>query len=328
MPDIIQFLHPGGQYQINKKPSSRYCWNTKFVDGMYLWNNCRHCKKFLQSIGDYVDGNNLLIKSKKLLFWGEWEPCSYFQILSNCGYCLFFPLHIHSPKYCFSKPGTKNTDPLVFGSDFYYSNCNKKVQQLNLVPDSIILFGTNYLNPSNGEPCFVLDTIFLVGKRNPYSVKNWNVSGIKFKLGDVLYDVTLSKIKNGKFNLYTGINYSTNKNYFSFVPVKKYDQNSTKGFERVKFYHNAKTGKYSLKGIHRNNRGFAYFHKNASHKHCNIFWDSLVKKIRAQGFELGVRFDLPPAPQRNNCCCSMNDVRQIGNQNPKQIDDNPNIKSC
>ena len=304
MPDIIQFLHPGGQYRISKKPSLRYCWNNNCYDGMYFWNKSSHCRKFLQSLGDYVDANNLLTKSKNLLFWGEWEPCSHFQILSNCSNNLLYPLHTHSPKYCFRKPGTKNTDPLVFGRDFYYSNCNKKVQKLNLVAGSIILFGTNYLKPSNGKPCFVLDTAFLVEKRDPYTVKSCNISGINFKLGHILFDVTLSKIKNGNFNLYTGINYLTNMNYFSFVPVKEYDEISVKGFERVKFYHNSKTGKYSLNGIHRNRQGFAYFYKNASQKQCQIFWNSLVKKIRKQGFELGVRFDIPPKHNIVNCCCS------------------------
>lgn len=326
MPDIIQFIHPGGQYQINKH-SKRYCWNNKYSDGMYFWNNGAHCRKFLRSRGDYVDRNNKFMKSEELLFWGEWEPCSHFKMLGNPTNNPFLPQHIHYPKYCLKNQGTMNTDPLVFGTDFYYSNCNKKVQSLKLAPGSIILFGTNYLTPKTGKPCFVLDTVFIVKERVSYNAINLKAS-LGFKKGDILYDITLSKIQEGKFNLYTGENYLNNNRYFSFVPVMKFDENSKNGFERVKFYLDAKIGKNYLKDIQSIRLGFAYFKRNASLKQCQNFWDSLIGKIRSQGFDPGVSFDLPPVPDKNSCNCDKLSESQNKMQETNQPGGCTADKSC
>ena len=326
MPDIIQFIHPGGQYQIDKH-SNRYCWNKKYTKGIYFWNSGAHCRKFIRSNGDYVDKNDKFVGSEELLFWGEWEPCSHFQMLENSANNPFLPHHIHSPKYCLENQGTMNTDPLIFGTVFYYSNCNNKVQSLQLTPGSIILFGTNYLKPKKSTPCFVLDTVFIVKERIPYSVKNWK-SGLDFKQGDILYDITLSKIQKGNYNLYTGENYSNNKKHFSFVPVKKYDQNSKKGFERAKFYLDAKKGKNYLKDIQSVRLGFAYFKRNESIKQCQKFWDLLVANIRKQGFELGVRFDNPPNAEKKSCCCDENPVSQNQEQKAKKVSGCSEKKVC
>lgn len=314
MPDIIQFLHPGPEYYISKKTSTRYCWNNKFPDGMYFWNSGAHCRKFLRSNGDYVDKNNNFVQSEELLFWGEWEPCSHFQMLGNPANNPFLPHHIHSPKYCLKNQGGQNTDPLVFGSNFYYSICNQRGKLLKLSIGTIILFGTNYIKPKdNSNPCFVLDTVFIVGASTPYSV-NGQISGLNQKPGDILYDITLSKLGNMSLNLYTGEKYSNNKNYYSFAPVKKYSQHSQSGFERAKFYHSEKEDNTYLEGLSKKTQGWSSIKKNVTHEECQSFWNSLVKKIRSQGFELGVRFDKPPAPEKNSCCCDENS----GSQNQVQ----------
>lgn len=144
---FVQFPHPGGEH----RP----------VEERMPWNRGNHLRKFLRADGDYVlDGNR---HAGRLVFWGEWEPPSRIIARFPDG-GLGEPRCLHEPVLEVPSDGgwRQNTDPLVFGDTFLYTNCrqprNHKLREL--APGSLILFGSK-LGP-RAHPDFVLDTVFVV----------------------------------------------------------------------------------------------------------------------------------------------------------------------
>lgn len=63
----VKFYNPGTEHCPGKN-----CKPVAHVG----WNRGPHHRKFIQTSGSYVDGNNKEKYSETLLFWGEWEPDS------------------------------------------------------------------------------------------------------------------------------------------------------------------------------------------------------------------------------------------------------------
>ena len=61
MPDVFQFIHPGGEHGQDG-------------GGQKRWNRGDHKRKFLRVRGEYVDTTGGPPINDELVFWGEWEP--------------------------------------------------------------------------------------------------------------------------------------------------------------------------------------------------------------------------------------------------------------
>ena len=159
---LIQFLHP------RKEPDDRS------FKGQHLpWHlipEGNHKRKFLLSIGAYLaDGRS---ENGEIVFWGEWEPES--SVIRRIGDPKpFFPHYVLDPFYVLPKSYNglhHNTDPFVFGDQFFYSNCLQHAfpKLRHLSQGSVILFGS-----CQGGEAFVLDTVFVVDHWMCYTRANY-----------------------------------------------------------------------------------------------------------------------------------------------------------
>ncbi len=128
MPDqlmFVQFPHPGPEHQPS---SSTMPWSPLVTaDGRPV----DHARKFLRVRGSYlIDGR---LEDGEVAFWGEWEPPS--RVLRLPARRNGYPNWLHTPTIKPVPDGPRqNTDPLVFGERFLYTNCrqssNEKLRQL------------------------------------------------------------------------------------------------------------------------------------------------------------------------------------------------------
>lgn len=281
---IIQFPHPGGEH----KPDNG---NTKD------WNTGDHKRKFMLQQGKYLDGNQL--KEDQLVFWGEWEAQS--EVIKKIPNPLpYGPNYIYKPYYQFPQDGRwkQNTDPFVFGDNFFYSNCkqiksNNPTQLRNLTIGSLILFGSCI-----DKKDFVLDTVFIVKDYFDYDTNH--PTTLHTRVPNTFLDVTLTQLKNKKnldvkksscggnnlsFRLYFGATYTKPiDGIFSFFPCKPYFESSN-GFARPII---------RIPDIITDNlpQGFN-MNKKASKEEIKSIWDQVVNKITSQGLNLGIYADLP-----------------------------------
>jgi hypothetical protein len=145
---FVQFIHPGGEHHPD-------------AGRLKSWNRASHKRKFLKNGGRYLSEGKL--KEGEIIFWCEWEPESE-AIEEINGPLPNGPRYIYHPYYIRprSYEGLQNTDPFVFGEQFYYAGCQQRTKkgptQLRyLAKGSVILFGSCV-----GQSDFVLDTVFVV----------------------------------------------------------------------------------------------------------------------------------------------------------------------
>jgi hypothetical protein len=163
--DVVQFVHPGFEYHRQEHVGSR-----RIRAGVMSWKpgNAKHDRKFMVSRGsliDYQTGEHL--RSVAFTFWGEWEGPSAFWKVESPGKPL--PRVIHAPFLPSTPPvdSVQNTDPMVFGDAFFYSNCLQKAFRSlrELKPGSIVLFGR--YGRTGGVSSFALDTCLVVNRAEP-----------------------------------------------------------------------------------------------------------------------------------------------------------------
>lgn len=251
---FVQFTHPGGEHTI-----------TQGIDVLYPWNYKDHKRKFLETTAQYIDHNNNL-QNDKILFWGEWEPESLARVITpSPAKGTDLPRNIHNPlfitnkngnvlakPYIINKKGNKvirqNTDPFVFGDDFYYSICKQAsfTSLKNLAPGSIILFGST-INQNQPNSYFALDTVFVVRELNPYKIqtydadlKNYITNEYAEIMGFDYLRQNINNIQNSCFSVnnsytcYKGATYLKHvNNMYSFVPCVL-SKTNPQGFERIK----------------------------------------------------------------------------------------------
>ena len=172
MSKVIVFYHPGTEH------------TRETGEG---WNESDHRRKYLQVCGDYVDHKNNVYQPMidTLYFWGEWEAesrCSSIAKSLKCG-----PSGIFDPYYG-TTIGKVNTDPFVFGNQFYYCVCKQGhyPSLRTLKPKDLILFG------SHKDGHFVLDTVFVIKGRRQYDINN--VQDLKGDYPKAFYDVSLAPL--------------------------------------------------------------------------------------------------------------------------------------
>ncbi|MCY2987436.1 MAG: hypothetical protein NTY19_06165 [Planctomycetota bacterium] len=155
---FIQFPHPGGECRPG--PDGKIEWNPSSED---------HCRKFLHQKGRWVTGpDDSSPKEADLDFWAEWEPQS--ELIRRLprgqpGSPKFLLRPRFFPKTCYQ--GLHNTDPFVFGDQFYYCVCKQEKTMRRLAPGSIIVFGSRL------KRSFVLDTVFVVEAWEPHNADNY-----------------------------------------------------------------------------------------------------------------------------------------------------------
>ena len=153
--NAIQFPHPGPEHKAGEH-----------VDGVFPWNVGHHCRKFLETTGDYLTDRGR--GSGALRFWGEWEAPSDVNLLEQP--TPLHPRYLHRARWQDGVTGRRqNTDPLVLDG-FRYSNCRQhkykdmpsptKMQDLDA--GSVVLFGSKL------HGAWVLDTVFVVASRDEY----------------------------------------------------------------------------------------------------------------------------------------------------------------
>ena len=287
----IQFIHPGQEHVIGKRQVTSAAY-------IYDWNSCKnqHKRKFMKVCGQYLDSTTDL-QSDSIYFWGEWEPWSKITSLSSKIPQGDYPHYVHEPTYFAKstpplychKRGT-NTDPFVFGDNFFYSLCQQYRKtgptKLNrLSPGSIILFGS-CINPRTPNAYFALDTVFVVGEQMRYTAK-----AILRRL-DPFFPAHYNDIMGFRYwkdktqNLmaYKGASYTAQyEGMYSFVPCKV-GKDGMNGFKR------AKLTNADLMLISNNlSQGFKAQKSTISD---NIdLWKTIRDIIRRQGFYEGVRMD-------------------------------------
>lgn len=151
---IVQFPHPGGERF--PKPLQ--------VGAELPWNTGTHGRKFLVSAGTWSDRTGRSAGNGDLMFWGEWEAQSHVvEVLPGHGSGM--PRALQAPWFSVTDTGWRqNSDPLVFGDAFAYTNCRqpKNLKLRRLAPGSVIVFGSKL------HDNFVLDTVVAVADATPY----------------------------------------------------------------------------------------------------------------------------------------------------------------
>lgn len=279
MSRIIEFSHNGPQLNLTKR-SKKNGTAYRFIDtenGVRFWNSePTHFRKFLSNSGRFLRSLGANDEKGDLLFWGEWEPQSGFTLTGLSG--KLKPNAIHEPFISMKGEGVHNTDPFVFGADFYYSNCKQKRNHMNILSEGdLILFGTEY------DEGFALDTVFIV--KEGISAPEYLITPSQYPL--ILRQATLDLDEryqtNPDLRLYTGLMHSKNpKGPFCFIPCKL---KSDGPFGRPlldykKFNLQSPGARTVLTDIH--------------HDSVSRFWFDLVKELTDNGYYLGIQTDIPP----------------------------------
>lgn len=264
---FVQFPHPGSEH----RP----------IGSQMPWNRSNHARKFLKTGGQYLMGSQ--IQSGSFTFWGEWEPQSR-VIASFPDNKPGWPHYLHEPFWQLPADGgwRQNTDPLVFGNQFLYSNCrqgqNGKLREL--ATGSLVLFGSKVA----GE--FVLDTLFVVGdgfhggSTGYLDHPDW-VQHVVFE------PLSLApKQPAHSFRLYRGRTYAEAPNGpFSFVPCQPCNPVAA-GFARPAVQ---LEGRWIEPNLAMNAKATP-----ATQQELDELWEQIVQQVIQAGLALGVRLDVPP----------------------------------
>src|SRR5438445_3769079 len=199
---VVQFVHPGFEYQ---RPE--YVGRRDTQSGVMDWKpgNSHHDRKFMLTWGSLVEEGQDH-RSVPLGLWGEWEgPSVFWKLGGSPGRPS--PSVVHAPFRPASPPTRpiQNTDPMVFGDAFVYSNCLQPAYRSfrTLSPGSIVLFGRHAR--AGGRPSFSLDTCIVIERIEalrpvPVDVDSWAT--------DLLTDAVLGPLHSegaeGELNVYFG----------------------------------------------------------------------------------------------------------------------------
>ena len=125
---VIQFPHPGFQHT-----STRYLGPKKQRTGVMEWKEegTVHNRKYLVASGSVVDPTTLEYRvGVQLGFWGEWEAPSRWTHAEGRVES-YHPSVFHEPLLPAARLAGphQNTDPLVFGDRFLYTNCRMGIRR-------------------------------------------------------------------------------------------------------------------------------------------------------------------------------------------------------
>jgi hypothetical protein len=217
---VVQFVHPGFEYHRHQHLGPRHRRSA-----VMEWKPGRtsHDRKFMLTWGSLFDWETGRDHgSVPLGFWGEWEAPSVFWRVDSPGRPL--PTIVHAPFRPVSCPiqPVQNTDPMVFGDAFIYSNCLQASYRSlrTLSPGSMVLFGR--FGRAHEKPSFSLDTCLVVDRFQalppvPFGAETYGT--------DLLMDAVLSPLHtegaDGDLTVYFGRPRSpSTAGPFSFFPAR------------------------------------------------------------------------------------------------------------
>ncbi len=299
MASIHQVNHPGTEIEINyRSRASRtddyYFFPGSKNKGVRLWNRGatdpkpnQHYRKFIEHEGKYVDSiSKGTEKSGLLRFWGEYEGHSEFELLNrivNVSDC-DNPYELHKPFFCYQRMKGQNTDPYVFGDNFYYAVC-KKNKLKNISPGDLILFGSEFGPAQNVK--FYLDTLFVVDREQPCELDN-SIYDITYQ-ESTLKRIGVTACSRGDLPIHMGKKFSSDNSPFSFFPAKLAENYSfgrpvidaeKLGLRKP----GARTGSKSK--------------RLSSGEYCEDIWNQIADTVLKQGFVLGTHAN--PLPILND----------------------------
>jgi hypothetical protein len=287
---VIQFVHPGFEYS-----GRDYVGDRKERSGVMPWKDggSIHNRKFMWSVGSAVDADsNQLHEGVGLTFWGEWEGPSVFWKVESPGKPV--PSVVHAPfrpAECPTAP-VQNTDPMVFGDAFIYSNCMQgqyKALQ-GAPPGSLILFG-RYAR-EDGRPSFSLDTCLVVDRVQKLSTAPFD----EVSYGeDLLDDVVLRALHSEGFKGELHIHFGRGREGgtpFSFFPAQ-IAQDEPALFARPEL-----EPRGALEGVVSpgNMQGIKVTHGLTAAQRDAI-WNEISEQVAGQGCALGYFAASPPLLQ-------------------------------
>lgn len=289
MPDVFQFIHPGGEHGQD-------------TAGQKRWNRGKHQRKFLRVPGEYVNAPDAPPLKDELVFWGEWEPES--EVESVPSPVVGGPRWMHRPYYV--KPDSyapapqvvlQNTDPFVFGDSFQYTLCRQLRRHRkggpffptalrDLAPGSLILFGS----PKKAEG-FLLDTVFVVADKGVlHDLHSWP-QALGGRISDVYADVTMRatyawEADQPALRHYVGATpQSRVGGMFSFVPALPASFGGN-GFARPSVRLDGVIKPSLPMGAKRT--------RDLTMERVRELWEEVVARVRSADLVLGTHFDLPP----------------------------------
>lgn len=275
---FVQFLHPGSEHTPDGNNQNHISWNQN-----------AHKLTFMKNPGIYLKNNSKI--TSDLVFWGEWEPQS--DIIQKLKVKKKEePHYLYQPYFSVLQHNQflQNTDPFIFGDNFYYVCCQQATKrgftQLRFLESgSVILLGS-CLNKK-----FILDTVFVVDRY--YEIES--LTQISQYVSDTYVDVTLRHIlsctpprpdkcnTNQNFRLYVGATFDNPINeMFSFFPCLPYSDLINEGFSRplIKIPNVISDLK---------NQGYKLT------RNCNLrqLWQQTKNQVEQVGLEIGIHSELP-----------------------------------
>lgn len=304
-PTFVQFPHPGREHQPDRKDGKLDGKNGK------SWNRGAHKRTFVKNPGRYVDPDTRQLREDELVFWCEWEPeADLVQTIDSPS--PVGPNHIFEPYYVMpeSYQGLQNTDPFVFGDQFYYTWCKQKTnygrsrtQLACLEIGSLILFGSR-LNWK-----FVLDTVFVVDRWIDHERENYK-QVLKREIPQAYAEVTIAPAYQEHFpgskvcgsskadpdmeasncgpglpnRLYFGATYDRPyAGMYSFFPCLPYGTHSN-GFARPQI---------TLPDVITDGLNQSFKATSLDQSTITSLWNNIVDQVDSQGVMLGVWAAMP-----------------------------------
>jgi hypothetical protein len=287
---IIQFVHPGFEYHRSEHVGGR---GVPF--GVMDWKpgNSSHDRKFIVSRGSlFKPGTGRDHQDASLVFWGEWEgPSVFWRIDDSPGKPK--PSIIHAPFRPERPPqgSVQDTDPMVFGDAFIYSNCLQGAYSSlrRLAEGSLILFGRH--SRVGGTPEFSLDTCLVVNRVEPLEPLPFNSVAYG---EDIIDDAVLSPLyteggAGTAFSVYFGKTRTEDGGSpFSFFPARQLED-PARFFARPKL-----TPRGALKQVisSENMQGIKGVTVGLGQR--DAIWHEVVRQVVDQRCALGHRADSPP----------------------------------
>ena len=267
---FVQFPHPGAEL----RPRGP----------IVPWNRHEHGRKFLLGHGQYVANGEL--RDGPIAFWGKSEPPSRILETFSIRSGTVGPRWLHEPFLDVPRHRNllQNTDPLVFGERFLYSNCrqlrNRKLREL--APGSVVLFGSKLRSE------FALDTVFVVGGSQQFTRGETETIQCEDWVRTVVFDRLRKSTKSGddSFRLYRGRQYhKLPSGRLAALYLTQFESGTT-GFPRPVVHLERRWIEPNL--------AMGAKATPASDRELEDLWGQVVDQVRTAGLALGIRLEPPP----------------------------------
>jgi hypothetical protein len=268
---VVQFPHPGSERL--PKPLA--------VGESLPWNTGDHGRKYLLSSGTWRDDPGGPEQHGQLTFWGEWEAQSEVVELLAAGPAR--PRALQRPTYRVEDTGWRqNTDPLIFGDCFSYTNCRQPTNSRlrDLPVGSVVLFGSKL------HGGFVLDTVFVVGQAAGYRASDGPPDGVHGAAEELVTEGIARdpKYADFRFTWYSGATpQQPVAGMFSFTPARPH-QPGTPGFARPRI---------RLDSVINANLAMAARCTPVSLPRAKDIWQQVVDQVLAAGLVLATHLPVP-----------------------------------